>query len=56
MILSVRTCWFHYMAPLPLWNFSTDFGTRSYQCSLPNLVGRFHPFYRPRRPLGTVEV
>ena len=34
IVLSVCTCWFHYMVTLPSWLVSTDFGTCSYQCFL----------------------
>jgi hypothetical protein len=30
IVLSVRTCWFHYMVTLPSWVLSTDSGTWSF--------------------------
>jgi len=36
IVLPVWTCWFHNMVTLPPWLVSTDFGTCSYQCLLPN--------------------
>jgi len=36
IFLSIRTCWFHNMVPLPSWLVSTDFGTWAYQSSLSN--------------------
>jgi hypothetical protein len=31
IVLSVHTCWFHYMVTVHSWLVSTDFGTWSYQ-------------------------
>ena len=38
LVLSVCIFWFHNMVTLPSWLVSIDFGTRSYQCSLSNLI------------------
>ena len=35
IVLSVWTCWFYNMVPLPPWLVSTDFRTCSYQCFCP---------------------
>jgi hypothetical protein len=46
IVLSVCTCWFHYMVTLSYWLISTDCGTCWYQCSLSNFTPIFLYIWR----------